>query len=494
MADGADTEGAERPWRGVERRGPFRPRSLASGRARQEARTAERLVQGLEAALVISMALAICADSHPQGLLLAPLAGVLPFAAGAPAMIWALDTARATSTRLREGLRRSLARACAGLLLAGTLVGGLVGLLPVTPTQTQAVCLWFALGAAAVLTLHILWWWRIDRLRRDGRLTPNIVIVGANANAGHLVARARQSGEFAVLGVFDDRFQPGGSDRIPRHVGGVPVLGTTAALLEHRIMPYIDRVVITVPSGAQRRIRELIERLRQVPNEISLLLDVDGDIQTCSALSCLGHMPLTRLSAHRVADSRAMAKRLQDLVLGTAALIAVAPLMVLLALAVKLDSPGPVFFRQRRHGLNNEPIVVWKFRSMRHAAQDATAARQVGPGDDRVTRLGRFMRRNSLDELPQLFNVLRGEMSLVGPRPHAIGMKTGDIESARLVAEYGHRHRMKPGLTGWAAIKGSRGPVDTIEAVRRRVALDVEYIERQSFWLDVYILLMTLPR
>jgi lipopolysaccharide/colanic/teichoic acid biosynthesis glycosyltransferase len=125
---------------------------------------------------------------------------------------------------------------------------------------------------------------------------------------------------------------------------------------------------------------------------------------------------------------------------------------------------------------------------------DATASQQVKAGDDRVTRIGRIIRKTSIDELPQLFNVMTGEMSLVGPRPHAIGMKTAGEDSARLVAEYAWRHRMKPGLTGWAQINGSVGPVDTPEAVRRRVALDVEYIERQSFWLDLYILLVTVPR
>ncbi len=137
--------------------------------------------------------------------------------------------------------------------------------------------------------------------------------------------------------------------------------------------------------------------------------------------------------------------------------------------------------------------MVFKFRSMRHQPANAAPMRQVTADDDRVTLVGRFIRKTSLDELPQLFNVIGGEMSLVGPRPHAIGMKTGDVESARLVAEYAHRHRLKPGVTGWAAIHGSRGPVDTPESVRRRVQLDVEYIERQSFWLDLYILVMTLP-
>ena len=130
---------------------------------------------------------------------------------------------------------------------------------------------------------------------------------------------------------------------------------------------------------------------------------------------------------------------------------------------------------------------------MKHELTDHTASKQVTGDDDRVTPVGRFIRRTSLDELPQLFNVLAGEMSLVGPRPHAVGMKTGDTESSRLVEEYAHRHRLKPGMTGWAAVNGSRGPVDTPELVQRRVALDIDYIERQSFWLDIYIMAMTIP-
>jgi lipopolysaccharide/colanic/teichoic acid biosynthesis glycosyltransferase len=186
-------------------------------------------------------------------------------------------------------------------------------------------------------------------------------------------------------------------------------------------------------------------------------------------------------------------KRAQDLIVGSMALLLGLPMMLFLAVAIKLDSPGPVFFRQRRHGFNNEEILVWKFRSMRPSQGVIEGARQVSAHDARVTRVGRFIRRTSLDELPQLFNVLKGEMSLVGPRPHAVGMKTGQSVSAKLVAEYAHRHRMKPGMTGWAAIKGSRGPVDTPELVKRRVALDIEYIERQSLMLDLMIMAQTLP-
>jgi lipopolysaccharide/colanic/teichoic acid biosynthesis glycosyltransferase len=184
----------------------------------------------------------------------------------------------------------------------------------------------------------------------------------------------------------------------------------------------------------------------------------------------------------------------QDLVLASVGLVLALPILAVTALAVRLDSPGPILFRQKRHGFNNEVITVWKFRSMRVEASDATASRQVTRGDNRVTRVGRFIRKTSLDELPQIFNVLSGEMSIVGPRPHAIGMMTGEAEASKLVAHYAHRHRIKPGITGWAQINGSRGPVHTSEEVHARVALDVEYIERRTLWLDLYIVLMTIPR
>jgi exopolysaccharide biosynthesis polyprenyl glycosylphosphotransferase len=264
-------------------------------------------------------------------------------------------------------------------------------------------------------------------------------------------------------------------------------------MLSHRIMPYVDRVVITVAASAKSRVRGLVERLEVLPNDITLLLDQDADDDASQAFDHLVDLPLARLSGRGLRYRYVLAKRLQDLAFGAAALLLAAPVMAAIAVAIKLDSPGPVLFRQRRQGFNNEEFVVWKFRSMRQDQSDPRAVRQVRYDDPRITRVGRLIRRTSLDELPQLFNVLRGEMSLVGPRPHAPGMKTGEVLSAQLVAHYAHRHRMKPGMTGWAAIHGSRGPVDTPELVRRRVELDVAYIERQSFWLDLYIMLMTLP-
>ena len=287
-----------------------------------------------------------------------------------------------------------------------------------------AAQVWFVLSALVLGLSQVAWWRRLTAWRASGRLTPNIVVVGATDNARKFIEKARDSGKLAVLGIFDDRL-----DRSPDEVSGVPVLGDTMALLSHRIMPYVDRVVITVPPHAQGRVRQLIEKLKVLPNEVILFLDFEGDAAQSAALSRLAEAPLARVSGAGPDDGRVLVKRLEDMVLGALALLLAIPVMALVALAVRLDSPGPVLFRQRRHGFNNEEIVVWKFRSMRHESADATASRQVIANDERVTRVGRFIRKFSLDELPQLFNVLKGEMSLVGPRPHAIGMKTGEVES-----------------------------------------------------------------
>jgi len=240
-------------------------------------------------------------------------------------------------------------------------------------------------------------------------------------------------------------------------------------------------------------VRALVEQLKVLPNEITLFIDFGDEMVRGDVLSRLANAPLATLAGGRMDARRALVKRIQDV--GFAVLVGLftLPIILTVAVAIRLDSPGPILFRQRRQGFNNEEIVVWKFRSMRVETCDEHATRQIGVEDPRVTRVGAFIRRTSLDELPQLWNVLRGEMSLVGPRPHAPRMKTGEVESAKLVAEYAHRHRLKPGMTGWAAIRGSRGPVDTPAEVRRRVALDIEYIERQSFWLDLFIMAMTLP-
>jgi Undecaprenyl-phosphate glucose phosphotransferase len=420
-------------------------------------------------------------------MLAAPLMTATPLVLGALVLVWALNAVGAYRFDGRERLSGHLVRASTAAVPAGAAMALWLSMTGAWRLEAGACAVWLALAFASLYLAHAGWWAMVVRWRRQGRLTPNIVVVGATRHAERLIQGLLETREAHVLGVFDDRL-----DRAPENLCGVPVLGDTSALMLHRITPYVDRIVVTVPPAAQGRVRQIIERLRVLPNEISLYLDLDSQ-SPGEVIDRLASAPLARMSGVRRDERRAFWKRLQDLAIGLAALVFAGPLMVGIAMAIKLDSPGPVFFRQRRHGFNNEQITVWKFRSMRVETADATAARQVSADDDRITRIGRVIRSTSFDELPQIFNVLSGEMSLVGPRPHAIGMKTGEVESARLVAEYAHRHRIKPGMTGWAAIHGSRGPVDTPEAVRRRVQLDVEYIERQSFWLDLYIMAVTIP-
>lgn len=469
-----------------DRRGPLRPGRLTPLRNRIQAQLVGRLFRIVDTGSLIALAMAGAHVSTPSGWLNASLVQVLPYAAGALAMAWLLSAVGLYRFPLYGRLWTRLARLTAAFGLGGTLMTAGVWLGSGAP-PAPALGLWFGLGFASLAVLHTIWWGMVRRWRDTGMLIPNIVIVGATESADRLIEAALKSREVNVVGVFDDRL-----DRAPAKMRGVPVLGDLDALIGHRIMPYVDQVVIAVTSAARDRVRMLTDRLSVLPNDISLVMDMDAN-GADAAIGRIADAPLARVAGVPTDEARAAIKRLQDLVIGSLALVLLSPLMLIVAGLIKLDSPGPVFFRQRRHGFNNEEIRVWKFRSMRHEATDHTASRQVTGDDDRVTSVGRIIRRTSIDELPQLFNVLAGDMSLVGPRPHAIGMKTGDTESARLVAEYAHRHRLKPGMTGWAAVNGSRGPVDTPELVQRRVALDIDYIERQSFWLDLYIMAMTIP-
>lgn len=473
-------------FQGRDRRGPFRPKTLVPSRSRLSGAMLASMFQTMDLVLVVAVTLVALSQDRLDGVLHRTVDAIAPFVAGAILMTWMLRSTNAYAFAQREPIGAHVLKIVGALLPPAFVAFALAHLL--ASDMQPVIAIWATILVLALSAIHACTWMGVRGWRKAGRLTPNVVVVGATQNAARLIEAALASREIAVLGVFDDRL-----DRAPTAIHGVPVLGDTKHLLQHRILPYVDRIVITVTSAGEARVRELIGTLRVLPNAVTLFIDVEGQDTRAATLSRLTDAPLSQLSGLEYDERRAFAKRLQDLVVGAVALIVATPLMAAVALAVRLGSPGPILFSQKRHGFNNEVITVWKFRSMRAETADATAQRQVSAGDDRITRVGRFIRRTSLDELPQLWNVLRGEMSLVGPRPHAIGMRSGGQESARLVAEYAWRHRMKPGITGWAQVNGSRGPVDTAEQVRRRVALDIEYIERQSLWFDFYILMMTLP-
>ena len=466
---------------GRDRRGPLRPSRLTPTRLRLSGRVLTRFFQGGDALALAGGGFIAASLTHGANVfLIYGTAALVTFAS--------LRLFDCYKFGRREDLPTHLTRVTVCFAVAVAMCFAILTHFVGVVMLAAALGVWTPMAFLSVAAAHGVWWLNVKRWRANGRLTPNLVIVGATGPAERLISAILETREANVLGVFDDRIA-----ETPPELHGVPLLGGTDELLAHRIMPFVDRIVLTVPPGARDRIHSLLERLAILPNEITLLLDQDGEHDEAQAIDRIANIPLTRISGDQINHGKAITKRLQDIVVGSMALFIAAPIMLLVAIAVKLDSPGPIFFRQRRHGFNNEEIIVWKFRSMRFEASDAKAARQISTDDDRVTKVGRFIRKTSLDELPQLLNVLNGEMSLVGPRPHAIGMKTGDVESSRLVSEYAHRHRMKPGMTGWAAINGSRGAVDTPELVRNRVALDVEYIERQSFWLDLYIMFMTIP-
>ena len=464
-------------------RGPFRPDVWLNARQRSGVRLAAHYFRAIDVLVVVAIALMAATWAAPAGVLSLSVAEAAPVMMGVGVTLglmralglYRFDRGQAALVHLLGAAAVVVVGIGAALLLSLALARQGLG----------AVAPWGVGALIALPALHAVWLTVVGRWRRAGVLSPNIVIVGATRHAEDLIRQALERRDLNVLGVFDDRLS-----RSPDSVAGVPVLGDAEALLKHRMTPYVDRIVLAIDAQGGPRVRELTRRLETLPNPLTVLVDSETGQ---AAMDRLASAPLAPLEGPLDPDRRAFNKRLQDLAVGAVALVVAAPVMALTALAIRLDSPGPIFFRQRRHGFNQEEIVVWKFRSMRHAAADATASRQVTVGDDRVTRVGRFIRATSLDELPQIFNVLSGEMSLVGPRPHAIGMKTGETESARLVAEYAHRHRIKPGMTGWAAVKGSRGPLHSEGEVRRRVQLDIDYVERQSFWLDLRILLITIP-
>jgi Undecaprenyl-phosphate glucose phosphotransferase len=469
-------------------RGPLRPKQLRSVRTREGRRLASHVFRACDNLFLTALAAVSIVRVSSTALLQTPVAQVLPFVVAGVLVGHLLRTSSVYDFPRRRRLERQLAHVVVLAGAVGALCALLVPLLDVGNDTERAAWMWALIAAGGLGVLHLCWWLLVHRWRGQGVLTPNVVLVGATTRAETLIADAMAHRDINVLGIFDDRLA-----RSPLAILGVPLLGNTEALVAHRITPHVDLIVVTVDPQAAARVRDITSKLSVLPNAITLMVDRDDDSARVAAVAHLADAPLAPVGPVSTRERRAFAKRVQDLVIGLPLLVLCSPLLALVAVAIRLDSRGPVFFRQKRHGFNNEEITVVKFRTMRHEASDATASRQVVAGDDRVTRVGRFLRRTSLDELPQLINVVRGEMSLVGPRPHAIGMKTGDVPSADLVAEYAHRHRIKPGMTGWAAINGSRGPLHEPREIQRRVAYDVDYIERQSFWLDLKIMLLTMP-
>jgi len=346
------------------------------------------------------------------------------------------------------------------------------------------------LGATAVLfVLHALYHTHLKRLHNRGALAPTIVMLGATESARRLIEENAKKRELNILAIFDERLA-----RAPHNIHGVPVIGKIEDLLTWNQLPYVNRIVVTLPGMAESRKQAFLEQVKLLPNRIAFVVDEFENLNHIQQrLTQIAEVGMRDVTGNPKGGAHTAIKRLMDITIASLALIGLSPILVIIAIIIKKDSPGPVLFKQPRHGFNNRVFSVYKFRSMRNDTADLKAEQQTIAGDARVTKIGRFIRKTSIDELPQLLNVIKGEMSLVGPRPHAVGMRTAGKDSMELVAEYAHRHKVKPGMTGWAQINGSRGPLLDGDDVARRVELDVEYIERSNAAFDLYIMLKTLP-
>ena len=348
--------------------------------------------------------------------------------------------------------------------------------------------IWYGGSTALLVASRFIIAHRLKRWADEGRYFRAVAVVGAGTLGQRFVEaiQADRSLGLQVVGLFDDR-----RSRVPPLVAGVPVIGSTADLINHVRYGGIDLVVIAMPLSAEERVLQFARQLRALPVDVRLLSDAVGFNLANRPVSYWAGIPAINIADKPMTGWNFLFKRASDILLSALALTILAPLFVLVALLVKLDSRGPVFFRQKRHGFNHNLFDIYKFRTMRAEAADPDAATLVTKSDPRVTRFGRFLRRTSIDELPQLWNVLKGDMSLVGPRPHALSAKADDQLYDEAVAEYAERHRVKPGITGWAQVNGWRGETDTVEKIQKRVEHDLYYIEHWSPLLDGWILLMT---
>ncbi len=328
------------------------------------------------------------------------------------------------------------------------------------------------------------------RLTRMGRLDRRVVVVGGGPNCEQLLTdlSKQKDTDLRIYGVFDDRLD----ERSPDVVAGYPKLGTIDDLVVFARHARLDLVIFAMPITAEQRLLQMLRKLWVLPVDIRLAAHSNKLRFRPRSYSYVGSVPVLDVFDKPIADWDVVIKSVFDRVVGMLALIVLSPALLVIAAAIKIDSKGPVLFRQKRHGFNNELIEVFKFRSMYTDALDPTAAKLVTKDDPRVTRVGRFIRKTSLDELPQLFNVaLFGNLSLVGPRPHAVHAKAADRKYDEVVDGYFARHRVRPGITGWAQINGWRGETDTSEKLQNRVEHDLYYIENWSIFFDIYILAMT---
>ena len=337
--------------------------------------------------------------------------------------------------------------------------------------------IWLVVGWVSLIISRIVLRSALRELRRRGFNQRRVAIVGSQAKAEELATRLAET-PWAGL-VVTGRFDPARGRTDDDFADLVAFVGSGS----------VDQVWIAVPLRDEETIHRVQHALRLSTVDVRYLPDVSGFQLLNNSVTDVAGFPVISLSSSGMDDIDRLVKRVEDLMLATLILLLISPLMLLIALGVKLSSPGPVLFRQRRLGMGGEEITVLKFRSMVVHAESPGCVTQAHKGDPRITPFGAFLRRTSLDELPQFLNVLSGQMSIVGPRPHAVEHSE---QYKTLIDRFMARHKIKPGITGWAQVNGFRGETDTLDKMQKRVQHDLHYIEHWSLWLDLRIIALTL--
>ena len=376
-------------------------------------------------------------------------------------------------------------------VLRGAIVVAVLNIPEAFASLLRPAVLWIVIAGVLMLA------WRIPvalltrRGYRRGWLVHRIAVYGVNDTTREYIEDVEQHGDGfgRVFGLYDDRFE-----RIGSLHAGLRIDGSSTDLMRANSEQAFNTIVLSVPMDAPTRLRMLNERFRRTGSNIVVVCPVQRAASAGYSRQNLRNYTMVELERRPIDEFQAITKTIFDRLVAALVLLALLPLLVTVATLIRLDSPGPVFFRQPRTGLNDRMFLINKFRTMRHEAADVGAKRQTSRNDDRITRVGAWLRRLSVDELPQLINVLRGDMSLVGPRPHAPSTAVGGQPLEIVFADYVFRHRVRPGITGWAQVNRARGELRTAEDVRRRVEHDLYYIENWSLAFDIRILILTVAR
>ncbi len=390
----------------------------------------------------------------------------------------------------RGGLLISEMRRVTLALIGVILILILLGFVTKTSSDYSRLWLggWALLSWVLLMAYHVFLRFALRWIRQKGFNTRSIAVIGAGELGREVVRRINEASwtGLKVVGLYDDN-----SELHHRMLDGVRVRGDINSLLKLMTRRKIDEVWVALPLRAEARVKEILFELRHHTVTIRFVPDIFGFRLLRHSVSSVAGIPVMNLNSTPMVGVNRVIKGVSDRLLSLVILILISPVMFVIAIAVKLSSSGPVLFRQRRHGWDGKPIKVYKFRTMAVHQENKGTVTQASRNDPRITSIGAFLRRTSLDELPQFFNVLQGRMSIVGPRPHAMEHTE---QYKDMVDAYMQRHKVKPGITGWAQINGWRGETDTLDKMKKRVEYDLYYIENWSIWFDIKIIALTILR